>query len=325
MNARSRLRPLLILALVLALAAVAFFLGRRGPRLDRVEVVAATDERSPLVAPAPAPGGSGAVAFAGRNAPGLTIRFEDGSEWRPYEGKLADFHYAWSPDGTLLAFRAEQDPDRIPRAFALMVADRTARKVERVSDYLPGLGRPAWRATSGQLELYAPLAPSGLIRRAYPVAAPASLTSLAVYERDGEIWVESEGAEPRPISRGGGYAPLLSPDGKRVLYAWADGIYVASLEDPPAPSRRPIALGVSPCWSPDGRRIAYCRVRDAGHEGEGQEADIFVLDLATPGDDPVAVTHTPTELEAELAWPEPDRIVYSVRNDGSIREARIRP
>ncbi len=312
-----------LVGLVLVGALVGFWLRAQGPSVTRETTLVSAGDTSPLVAPAVAPGTSGVLAYASRNAPGLTVRLADGTSWQAYAGKLGEFYYAWSPDGRYLAFRAEMDPDRMPRALALVVADLETRKVEQVSDFLPGLGRPSWRASRGRLEVYAPLAPAGMVRRTYPVDAPAGTPSLLVYERDGEIWVEAEGEEPRQVSRGGGYAPLLSPDATRVLYSWADGIYVASLSDSPSLGRNPVAAGVSPCWSPEGTHIAYCHIVDLGHEGEGERADIYLLDIRSPGAVPLQVTHTPEELEVELAWPKPDRLVYAVRNDGSIREAII--
>ena len=277
-------------------------------------------------AAAPFPSGPGAdslLGFTNLDGIGISIRYPDGEIWRAYEGKIAERWMAWSPDGRRLAFRAEFDPPPLPRAFALLVIDAEERQVEKVSDYLPGLGRPAWRLLPGEVEIYA-FSNQGIIRRRYPsLQSPLGSTRPLVYERDAEIWVEADGAEARQLSRGGGYAPQISPDGEKVLYQWGDHIFVVSLaESAPTEPRKPVTAGIYPAWSPDGTKIVFARMTDDGHEEI--ECDIFYLDLLGPDRPPRQLTFTPKEIEHEISWTDPNEIMYSVRDGGGIRRARIR-
>ncbi len=309
--------------LVLALFLGAYYLATAPNSLNRVEVVVqtGTDSAAPA-APALAGGVGTALAFTSREGRGVRVRLPSGEDWEAYGGKLAERFLAWAPGGRYLAFRIEKDEPEIPRRFALMVADLEKRTTERITDYMPGLGRPGWRSLGSELEVFVAWEGS-LIRRKFPLATPLPPSGKILFERDGDVWLEDGEGEPRQLTRGGGYAPLLSPDETRFLYEWADGIHVANLDDPVPVDRRPLAGGVSPVWSPDGTRIAYCRHTDRGHD-DSREGDIYILDLTSPGATPRRATETPAEIEAELNWPEANVIYYSVLNDGTIRKAEIR-
>jgi hypothetical protein len=62
---------------------------------------------------------------------------------------------------------------------------------------------------------------------------------------------------------------------------------------------------------------------DDGHDEE-IECDIFYLDLLRSDRPPRQLTFTPKEIEHEISWQDPGEIVYSIRQGGGIRRARIR-
>lgn len=322
----------IVVLLVLLVAATILFRcsGAPLPLLDpglslETPQIVPTGTETEAAAPFPSgPGADAPLAFTNLNGVGVWIRFADGSIWHAYEEKIAERWMAWSPDGRRLAFRAEIYPPTLPRSFALLVADAGERQLDKVTDFLPGLGRPAWRLIPGEMEIYA-ASPRGIVRRRYPsdLPAPPGPPLPLVYERDGEIWVEADGQAAWQLSLGGGYAPQISPDGGRVLYQWGDHIFVASLaEGVPAAPRRPLTAGIFPVWSPDGARIAFARMTDDGHDEE-IECDLYYLDLARPDRPPRQLTFTPKEIEHEISWQDPGEIVYSVRHGGGIRRARL--
>jgi len=298
-----------------------FFFKSRKHSLKNVEVIIQGDTTG-IAAPTVSPNSN--VVFTDRDGMNVEILLPSGERWRAYEGKLAERHFAWSPDGRRVAFRAEKNPDLIPRSFALLVADIKSRSVEQVSDYLPHLGRPMWRQVGNELELYAPWE-SDTVRRRYAIEDPliAPVAKFILVERNGDIWLEEDGKEPRQMTLGGGVAPQISPDGTRFIYTWADAIFVANVSDTLADKRNPIASGVSPKWSPDGTKIAYCAQWDKGHE-DSMEGDIFFIDMTQQNSKPVQLTYTPKEVEIELDWNGNNQLYYSVVNDGSLRRAEVK-
>lgn len=289
--------------------------------IAKTEVLIVSRDSTLWAAPAVAPA-TGAIGYTSVENPAVMVRLPGGETWKAYDGKLGERVLVWSPDGRFLAFRAEKMPEETPRSFALVVADPATKAIEKITDFLPGLGRPAWRIANGKMELYASSA-SGLVRRIYDGSFPADRHDVFAFEQDGDVWIQDESGVPRRISRGGGYAPVLSPDGSRVLYQWGDNIYLSSVKTEAAePSIA--ARGVGAVWSPDGSRIAYVVEQDDGHGS--MTADLFVMDLPPSAGGAGKVhrlTSTPSELEMEISWPEKNRIVYSVRNDGSIRSAEL--
>ncbi|HWC72599.1 MAG TPA: DPP IV N-terminal domain-containing protein [Gemmatimonadales bacterium] len=168
----------------------------------------------------------------------------------------SNFHPAWSPDGTKIAFGSTRDTN--PQIY---VMDRNGANVVRLTHDSAQDAQPAW-------------SPDG--------------TKIAfATDRDGnaEIYVmNADGSNPVNLTNNPGrdLAPVWSPDGSKIAFqsdrstdfaVWvmnADGSNPVRLTTPSPPSG-------SPSWSPDGTRLAY-----------EQNGDIWVIN--TDGSNKIQVT-----------------------------------
>jgi Tol biopolymer transport system component len=116
-------------------------------------------------------------------------------------------------------------------------------------------------------------------------------------------------------------SPSFSPDGDRVVFAWAESggedsdIYVAQVG---AQTHQRLTLNslpeVSPRWSPDGSRIAFVRKRDAGY------ADIFMIPALGGTEQKLHEIrfNADTVGRSVLAWtPDSASLVFSAQTPGS--------
>ena len=128
----------------------------------------------------------------------------------------------------------------------------------------------------------------------------------------------------REIGRFSGRAPMLSPDGKRVVYmagTWTATRLMVSAVD--GSKSQQITDGSSIAWnthwSPDGKRLAY-----TGRQGPNTELAIFVV--KADGSERRQVTHIVPE-EGGAQWPvwSPDgkRLAVQVNNRASKNSAHI--
>ena len=83
------------------------------------------------------------------------------------------------------------------------------------------------------------------------------------------IWaVEASGEEPWKVTLGNN--PILSPDGKWILFVKEGKIYIVSLKEPGLPGDKPepkqllkaAGRNDNPCWSPDSKRVAFVSYRE---------------------------------------------------------------
>ena len=109
--------------------------------------------------------------------------------------------------------------------------------------------------------------------------------------------IEPDGSFPRPVpgTRSGDRDPDLTPEGDRIAYQNARGIWLAAVTPDGDPERITDERDRNPAWSPDGEVLAFARGLDGARR-------IYTLDL-TAGEesDPEAVLNT-GEDEQDPAW-----------------------
>ena len=215
---------------------------------------------------------------------------EDGTAWllEPSSGSLEplpdaspdgfDVEFAWSPDGSRLAFARFDETDG-SQAVYVLDAEGT-EPLLLVDDAIS----PAW-------------SPDGT-RIAYLSSDPfAGGSTLMV--------VDAGGGEPRTVTEDAG-APAWSPDGTWIAYVTSGDTFSdpfgggsEELRVVEADGGEPITLseaqpfGSPPRWSPDGRSIAY-----AG--GDFMRGDVRVI--ASDGGEPRVLPAPAGTMLGEPAW-----------------------
>jgi dipeptidyl aminopeptidase/acylaminoacyl peptidase len=123
------------------------------------------------------------------------------------------------------------------------------------------------------------------------------------------IWtVSTDGGTPHRVVEAGN--PVLSPDGKWVLYERGEHLYRAGLQggnwDDAGPLIRVYGGSEDPVWSPDSRKVAFVSDRD-------NHSFIGVYDMEDPG---ITYLAPGVDLDAAPVWsPGGDRIAF-IRRPG---------
>lgn len=147
----------------------------------------------------------------------------------------------YSPDGSRIAFASDREG-----AWAIFVSDRNGailRKIAPLSGY-EGVGAPRWSPDGGRLAYDARRAGASNIAmidlkfgdhhvltqgESVDVRPSWSLDGRSIYFASNrtvarQIWkIPAAGGEPTRITRGGGFAPVESPDGRAVFYIKSPG------------------------------------------------------------------------------------------------------
>ncbi len=126
----------------------------------------------------------------------------------------------------------------------------------------------------------------------FPDRAPSvSLGANQVYyasmpynAQDWQLWrIESNGSLPTQLREG--RRPMVSPDGKRMLYTWTDtdtGLRKIWMMDVDGTNQTQLTAGerfeeIEASWSPDGKRIAFST--DSAKDSNGvRNSDIWMMD-----------------------------------------------
>jgi len=246
--------------------------------------------------PALSPDGQTLVyTFALPPEPGvLVLANADGTGRRPFAvGRATGYLAIWSPDGSRLAYIAQEGGDTDTAELMVMDAD----------------GNNPRRLTTNQAPEYgASWSPDG--RR------------IAFGSKQDGIWriyvIDVEGSDMRAlVGSEQGNAPSWSPDGRMIAFTsdrmGNDDIYVVDAEGGPA--RRLTTANRhhdNAVWSPDGRQLAFNSDRDGTN-------DLFVMDA--DGGNLRNLTRTPELAEVVATWtPDGQRLIVSAN---ALERARV--
>lgn len=100
--------------------------------------------------------------------------------------------------------------------------------------------------------------------------------------------------------------PVLSPDGSRILYDTAEGLWIRDLGDLEPRLLAGTAQASHPVWSPDGAFVAYFA-----------EGNIWKIPVQGGQAASIAVGISHIEDSGSISWGTPDRIIYA-QGDGGV-------
>jgi Tol biopolymer transport system component len=192
---------------------------------------------------------------------------------------------SWSPDGTRIAYVAEDDGSLL----YVVNSDGSGRR-KLTSIFATYIFTPVW-------------SPDG---REIAFTRQVNLAS-DVYS------VRADGTNFRPVTQQDlAFAPAWSPDGTQIAYlhraVWAGptDVWVANRDgsDPANLTETDGVIEYGPWWSPDGTTLLYTREVDGGNGN-----DIIVRDVATGTE--TNITDSPSVAENALSWsPDGTKILY---------------
>ena len=232
---------------------------------------------------------------------------------------------AWSPDGDTIAFTSHrEDPDGDLYTIELLPIPGMVRVLGE---------RNAWKRGSRLRRLT-----GGATADRQPAWHPDGDLLVFTSRRKGQaienLWTLEPGADPTPLTTGGGHDPAWSPDGRWVVFSAARDRDRADLDlraIRPSDGREiPLTAGpdldLTPAFSEDGRTIAFARYDvDTNRDGALTHEDrpsIARIDLPDGGLDVLAAAGEQAELPVPMpltgsdtydAFPRflGDRIVYT--------------
>lgn len=281
--------------------------------LDEVPVQL-TEPKEAFICPAFSPGGT-RIAVTRTGWRGIWVMAADGTGLRQVtDDPGAGYGFAWSPDGTQIAYRTEQRIDG-RRHFAIRTVDVASGQIEELTDIQRTLGTPRWVLGDGtvvfQTDRQGGLAQAVVVGLIDPQPKEIAPHHVAFTSRDLRIWVSDADGTGRTMVSGPeerAFGPVLSPDETRVCYtvlAGGGSIAVAAAD---GSERRNLGYGSNPSWSPDGSWLVFEVTEDDGHVITG--SDLFIA--AADGSRRIRLTGAPERLERWPSWsPKGDRVVYS--------------
>jgi len=195
---------------------------------------------------------------------------------------VSDFHPAFSPDGSKIAFSRNWD-------LYMMNADGS-NQINLIAPFTVSESFPRWSPDGSKMSFVLGGSETAEVYTMNPFGTNLSrLTNNSVYDF-GSKW---------------------SPDGTKIVFTSAlfggYGIYTMNVDGSGGRALTGGNQDTSPSWSPDGKKILFKRSND-----------IFVMN--TDGSGIVNLTNTPTNIENDPEWsPDGKKIVYT-RDQGSNRE-----
>jgi Tol biopolymer transport system component len=257
---------------------------------------------------------------------------------------LEEFEPTWSPDGARLAFVSGPSAGRM-QIESVDISGRD-RKVQIDAPMGARLDSPAWSPDgakiaytliqNNQSHLVVSGQRVGESNDVFPFYPQWLSATQLLYTADGKVQtidtatgeakqipfrtqftvarpayarkkIDFDSAEARPVK--GIASPALSPDGKRILFAALNQLWVMEIGKPPQAINNDHTYKVDPAWSPDGARIAYSSDKSGAEQ-------IYVRDLATGAEQQVTATKG---AAVSPAWsPDGSRLAFHDQNGAAF-------
>ena len=300
------------LALALLMILFSATAGKTSPAGQPIRL---TEGKEAFICPALSPPDGRWIAVTRSNWRGIWLMNPDGTGLRQLTGDPgAGYRFAWSPDGTQIAYRTERRTDG-QRHFAIRVADAGNGQTEELTEFQRYLGIPHWVLGDGTLafetDREGTLAQALVVGLIAPQPKEAAPHRVATTSRDLRIWIsEADGSDRRPVSGTGErcFDPILSPDGIMIGYSVLSGGGRIAVARTDGTAGSDLGYGSNPSWSPDGRYLVFEVTEDDGHVITG--SDLFIARVDGTGRE--RLTDTPERFERWPSWsPDGSRIVYS--------------
>ncbi len=294
--------------------------------LPKGESVQLTAEKEGFIRPIWSPDGR-SIAMTRGDWAGIWRIHPDGTQLQELTADAgAGYQFAWSPDGTKIAYRAEKMV-KGKRHFAIKVIDVDTKVIADITDYQRYLGPPRWVWDDGTLVYEidrqgrlaqaqgGDLIPHGTDSKPVDVVASAC--------KDLKIWVSKPDGHEKTLISGPNercFDPILSPVGDRVCYSVLSdggGIAVATRD---GTQRLSLGYGSNPCWSPDGQSLVYEVTEDDGMVITA--SDLYLI--RADGSAREQLTDTPDLIERWPNW-SPDGATIAFSAGGAIYVVTIKP
>lgn len=266
------------------------------------------------------------LAFTGAHHTGIWIYdFNSKEIFQLVDKAGAGFHFAWSPDGRFLAFRARYTENR-RSTMTIEIAEVSTRKITVLTTPEKHLGLPQWGPDNSKLfftkreKLHA-LATGIPVTKSLTKGFAASRKEL-VFTSFGRLqrsFYDQPDSVENPFPKLEVINPVVSPDGRYVACEeYGGGLMLLDLHNR---ERVPLGAGHRPCWSPDGNWIAFMVTEDDGHQYLA--SDIYLTNLH--GKKRVKLTDTEAILEMNPGWsPDGTAIAYDDFKTGVIYIQRVK-
>jgi dipeptidyl aminopeptidase/acylaminoacyl peptidase len=293
-------------------------------RLRAGTVVQLTSDGGHYVQPVWSPDGRW-IAFSRAGFGSIEVMRADGTGRRTLvNAPRAGYRFAWSPDGEAIAFLTVAETEQ-GRRHRVQIVDLESGRVQTISESAEELSWPQWELTGTEQRLvwmvFGQAGAAGWRRDAGPprplrhgfAPAPTTKTNALAFYRDGQVWIwDAPKQAARRLSRERGLNPVVSPDGRRIVFSEINTLVVANAD---GTELRELARGHHPAWSPDGLKVVFDVAQDDGHRITS--SDLWVIQA--DGTELTPLTQTPEALETEPNWsPDGRRIVYRLEDTGQI-------
>jgi len=206
---------------------------------------------------------------------------------------------AFAPDGTLVYSRLQ------PGSLTLVQGERDVVAGEDLYPFRPAFTRDGaiLYGSNGKIRKWKDGKASVIpFRTQVPVTTPS-------YRKKTRDFTSTD---RRPVV--GIAAPMLSPDGKSIVFAALNDIYLMPVGGTPKKLIGDPWHKCDPAWSPDGRTIAYSCDR-------GGTLDLWLHDLAT--DKERQLTNIPDKAVAWGSWSQDGRMIAFLDQEGALHTVEV--